>query len=308
MKNYFCIVLFLLSFTLNSGAQDSPNKTLEEPQKEISNEFPFHFSYIMGMTGKGTIVGNNLTDKTYSLLDTPFEALLSKVILIGKLNVDSVFSPISRKFEKRKYYEAYYNGKQFYVDVKDVDLNAENASYLDSLRCTSPEIQDRFNKETKKLALSIDLIQINRILDYFKKHKPHGLSIIRSSVYDESEYTEGTGFSVDFLNPTKKTIKYITVNFVGYNAVDDKVISKGKYVQSVKCVGPIGAEEPASYSFKYVWFTDLVEYSKITSITVQYMDGTTKVISNPKLIQWESRDREYYFESYPDLMNIQEDK
>jgi len=85
---------------------------------------------------------------------------------------------------------------------------------------------------------------------------------------------------------SKFTIKYLWFTFVGYNAVDDKIIDRkrGSSNITVKAIGPIKPDESGSYDYTYVWFTDLVETAVISNIKVQYMDGTFKTISNPKEI------------------------
>jgi hypothetical protein len=45
-------------------------------------------------------------------------------------------------------------------------------------------------------------------------------------------------------------------------------------------VGPIEPEASGSYDFDYVWHSDLVEEAKITSIKIQYMDGSVKTITS----------------------------
>lgn len=179
------------------------------------------------MTGQVAKAGNNLSSDQHKVLEFPYEILSSKVILIGKLNVDSIYNAALEKFIRKTYYDAYYNGKQFYISTNDVELNTENIFRLDSLRLATESVQDHFNIEVKKLALALYLRQIDEILNYYEIHKPYGLSIVTWRVYDESEYTDGTGFSIDVINPTKKTIKYITLNLIGYNSVNDRVLSKG---------------------------------------------------------------------------------
>lgn len=109
-----------------------------------------------------------------------------------------------------------------------------------------------------------------------------GLGILEYSAFDVSEYTEGTGFRISVFNPTKKVIKYISISFSGYNSVNDKVINRMRtsYINSVRCVGPIKQYDDAEYEWDYIWFNDLVETIKLTSINVQYMDGSSKLITN----------------------------
>ncbi|MDZ4185408.1 MAG: hypothetical protein U1D97_10575, partial [Desulfuromonadales bacterium] len=107
--------------------------------------------------------------------------------------------------------------------------------------------------------------------------------IEKSNIYDQSEYTDGTGFNITYYNPTKKTIKYITTNVIGYNAVEDPIKDvSGKIKIKIKGVGPIKPNESAKYSYDYLWLTDLVEDSDIISIHIQYMDGSSKTVKSIK--------------------------
>lgn len=111
-----------------------------------------------------------------------------------------------------------------------------------------------------------------------------GIAVMDYTAFDNSEYTDGTGFRIKFFNPTKKTIKYINISFVGINAVNDKVLNKygGSYINNVRCVGPIKQYDEAEFEWDYVWFTDIVETVKLVSIKVQYMDGSIRTITDFK--------------------------
>lgn len=145
--------------------------------------------------------------------------------------------------------------------------------------------------KTKEIADWRALNVLTEILSYEK----HGLAIVDWNVFDESEYTNGTGIKFNIFNPTSKTIKYITINFVGYNAVDDPVSNYGTYTLTRKGVGPIPQKESAEYEFEYVWHTDLVQYAKIKSIIVQYTDGTSKTITNAEQIEMPSYIKKYFY-------------
>lgn len=111
-----------------------------------------------------------------------------------------------------------------------------------------------------------------------------GLAIMDYTAFDNSEYTDGTGFRIKLFNPNKKTIKYVNISFVGINAVNDKVLNKygGSYINNVRCVGPIKQYDEAEFEWDYVWFTDIVETVKLVSIKVQYMDGSIRTITDFK--------------------------
>ncbi len=105
-----------------------------------------------------------------------------------------------------------------------------------------------------------------------------GIAIIDYQAFDVSDVTEGTGFEIRLFNPTKKTIKYVSISFYGINPVGDKVQVefKNTYINKVKCVGPIKPFEGAEYNFEYQWFNDLVQSVKLVSLNIQYMDGSIR--------------------------------
>jgi hypothetical protein len=131
---------------------------------------------------------------------------------------------------------------------------------------------------------SLEAIRQKKLGEYAKKCELKGLGVFECVAVDASEYTEGTGVDMTFYNPTKKVVKYVHATVVGMNPVDDPVIEGGKTSHTLKCIGPIEPGESGSYSFEYVWFTDIVERVKLTSIKVQYMDGTEKIIAKPSEI------------------------
>jgi len=131
---------------------------------------------------------------------------------------------------------------------------------------------------------SLEAIRQKKLGEYAKKCELKGIGVFDCNAVDASEYTDGTGMEMTFYNPTKKVIKYVHATVVGYNAVNDPVVEGGKTSHTLKCIGPIDPGDTGTYNFEYVWFTDIVQTSKLTSIKVQYMDGTEKIISKPSEI------------------------
>jgi hypothetical protein len=184
-------------------------------------------------------------------------------------------------------YEVYYNGK-YYLAIKSgiiVDTNQVN-----QLKSMSKDTLEAHRKECINqwsliilTKLNDELNQKKRALEFVNSTKVKGLMIVKNRIYDESEYTSGTSLEVEFYNPTKKVVKYITISYAGYNAVDDIVTDpiRRKSILSQRFIGPIKPEENATYEIKYAWMTDIVQSFKITSIKVEYMDGTIKIINKP---------------------------
>ncbi len=270
---------------LESDREYEIDRTL--PPVDVEYKFPFDFRFIFGKTN-ACYVYQKVTKSTSSYYSSSYyKDFISsnKVILIAD----------KKHLHGKDYYIGIYENKGFYIPTSEIELSSENKAKLDTLLSCSDEIRDNYFKFSKRLGHAMYLKKIGTALDELKGFDKYGLSIISWGVYDQSEYTDGTGFRIKFYNPTKKTIKYITINLVGYNAVDDAVSSRGKYTLSPKCVGPIEPDNAGSYDFEYLWFTDLVEYAKIKSIVVQYTNGTSKTIPNISTIEWSEELYNAYF-------------
>ncbi len=142
-------------------------------------------------------------------------------------------------------------------------------------------IADSLVRQRMHFQDSLETIRQKKFEEYIKKCALKGIGVFSFGAVDASEYTEGSGVEMTFYNPTKKIVKYVHATVVGYNAVNDPVVESGKTSHTLKCIGPINPGEDGTYNFEYVWFTDIVETAKLTSIKVQYMDGTEKIISKP---------------------------
>lgn len=175
------------------------------------------------------------------------------------------------------YYKAAMYGKAFYIECSNV--NIENPKSLSFLLSQSQNVRDEFFEFAKGFSYVTYVNALNEANRLMK----NGLVVIDARPYDESEYTDGTGMNITIFNSSNKTIKYITFNFIGYNAVGDPVISRGKKLQTFKGIGPIEPDEEVTYNDEYVWFTDIVQSAKLKSIVVQYMNGSTKTFTGNAL-------------------------
>lgn len=194
--------------------------------------------------------------------------------------------------KKADYLEVMYKGEEYYVSPESVKF-AEDIDYISLLKKMDSEQYERFKKHAKYLGEIYHDGKITEIHDFLKSCKPKGLSVLNFSIFDESEYTDGTSAKVEVWNPTSKIIKYIWFNLVGYNSVDDVVYKSGKPTVTVRAIGPIEPQSSSAYTFNYVWFTDLVQRAKISSITVKFMDGTINTIKNEKAIELSKEQYKY---------------
>lgn len=190
------------------------------------------------------------------------------------------------------YLEVLYNAESYLVGADKVHLTPNGKERLGEL--TDEVIASNLEewKSTSKVAYGMDLKRAVGALDRTSKD---GVAILKSSIFDVSEHTEGTGFRIAYFNSGRKTIKYVTVSLIGYNAVNDPVrgfMSRTPNV-TLRGVGPIEPKETASYKKDYMWSTDLVESFKITQVKLEFMDGTSKVLSDVKRLQISPRDFDF---------------
>ena len=186
--------------------------------------------------------------------------------------------PTNVKFE---FVQVAYGGDIYYMNKLSAGITDNDMQKVNTLTESEKE-QLKKDALTKSMMLKLDGVE--KVLNDVKRTSVFGISLMKSSVYDESEVTEGTGIEMQYLNSTKKRIKYVTAVVVGYNGVDDPVKASftRKYEVVLKGVGPIEPDETATYKKEYAWHTDVVEYIKIKSIKVDYMDGTSKTITKPE--------------------------
>lgn len=245
-------------------------------------EMPFQFTFILGIVSEYSAKISQEIDPTEKYSDGlqgyKYIPINSIVLIADKFSI-----------RDNCYYKALFNGKAFFINAKNVKLTEEMESNLDSLSLCNKAQNEYFFHHSLYLSKKDYLETINELYTEISSYQKYGVAIKDWKVYDESEYTDGTSVSFNFYNPTSKTIKYITIKFIGYNAVDDPVSRGGSYTLTRKCIGPIDPEESASYVFEYVWFTDIVQYAKIKSIKVQYTDGTSKIITNANQITFSSK-------------------
>lgn len=141
----------------------------------------------------------------------------------------------------------------------------------------SEENRNRFQEYAqytgREIQKNIEIEKLEKEIDSYKKY---GIGIINAHA---TENYSMTGAKFKIINLSKKTIKYITFNFYGKNAVEDKVLYRnGVYNTTRKGIGPIESYETAAWEFDTVWLTSTVEYLTLNSITIQYMDNTIKTL------------------------------
>lgn len=163
-------------------------------------------------------------------------------------------------------------GKAFWVNKKDVPLSQDSIHNLLHNKCVAYSKCLVNIGKSNSLSNVIDLCE--RHLALYRKYP----IIIHSEIYDEDEDLETASFSITIDNDLKKTVKYAYVTIRGYNAVNDPV----GHSQTVTCIGPIKFRDAASYEFKNIWWTDIIEKVKIIGLKLKFMDNTYRIIPHPE--------------------------
>lgn len=186
-----------------------------------------------------------------------------------------------------KLYFKIFNGERsYYVQTSDVEMTDKSKTtdeamvYFSQLDLVekwkyNKYFQNLIEKRSEQNALDEKIGRLERSLAYIDSFDKYGIGITDAVPYDDYGLT---GARFRFYNASKKTIKYITFNFYGRNAVKDKVSSYGQVAFSRKGIGPIEPDSFASYEFDSVWITDIVQTLTLTSVNILYMNGTSKNI------------------------------
>jgi hypothetical protein len=156
----------------------------------------------------------------------------------------------------------------------------------------TPEQRDASLSRWADLSKLMTLRQKSSAVKALEATKSSGIALLKTRIFDVSEHTGGTGFSVELYNSGTKTIKYVSFSVVGLNAVKDVVRDpiRRNAAASFRGVGPIEPGGVASYSKDYFWMTDLVESFRIAEIKLEFMDGTSRVLKDTAKLRIDPKD------------------
>lgn len=194
------------------------------------------------------------------------------------------------------YYRVCECDKVFWVKDKDIEFkDSLDYAYVKQYWHTFTQEQKKcyFNYIKYFVCYELHLQDQKEWFESMNKYKSIGILLEKCKLYGD-EYS--TGIEVEVTNMSNKTIKYIVFNIIGLNSVKDKVKYKGTYIQETRGIGPISPLETAYYDFEHLWWTNVVEYFDISSINIEYTDGTKKQITD-----WKSARKSL-------LLEYQEDK
>lgn len=182
----------------------------------------------------------------------------------------------NRYSSHKKIVEVYYDGKPRYLEYE----NKDDIFLVGEKQKTVLQVQDFFKNISKadkdslskfsKIFSEVSMQKMkNDYLESFLSDTKYTVGII--DAYPVEQYSF-TGAKFKIVNYSKKTIKYITFNFYGKNAVKDKVGG----TLSRKGIGPVEQFAEGEWNFESVWLTDIIDTLKLVSVNIIYMDGSSK--------------------------------
>lgn len=134
-----------------------------------------------------------------------------------------------------------------------------------------------------------DIYYINDLKDKIEKRKAQaraakirtqGVALISARITSDGKGAKGVEFKA--LNASNKTAKYIIMEVVGYNSVDDPIWSNG-YLKRCRGIGPIEPGDTGTWDFNDIWERgDLLSSFEIKSLTIQFTDGSSKKVKLPE--------------------------
>lgn len=212
----------------------------------------------------------------------------------GINNTDYFFIEDIKECENSKYFKIFNGQLSFYVPANklnftDENQNIDNATeFYKGKNDNEKEIYYNFifkkvvglnqalETERKIDSIKLKIKNDSLIQNKFFSYEKYGIAILKA--YPTENYSM-TGAKFKILNFSKKTIKYITFNFYGKNAVKDKVLGGNKsYIISRKGIGPVEYLNTAEWNYDTVWLTDIVQTLELVSVKIEYMDKTFKTI------------------------------
>lgn len=149
-------------------------------------------------------------------------------------------------------------------------------------------IQQKTNLITEQQKREEEIRKENERKARAAKYKAQGVALLDSYFTNNGKGAKGVKYNA--LNTSNKTAKYIIIEVVGYNAVDDPVWSNG-YIKRCRGIGPIGPGESGSWNFDDLWERgEIVDSYEIKNLIIQFNDGTSKRVNLPQELPSDWRD------------------
>ena len=187
----------------------------------------------------------------------------------------------------------YYSEKFYYQNQESINKKIESIkkripsveerieiAITENLNRIEKRVDDQ-NQENKRVQNRIDSInkEIDKSLQAFREKN----LVLWEWSWSYPEYSSFVDVDITIINPYKKKIKYIWFSFKAFNPVDGPVRDgfNGAVIKTVKGVGPIEYSKTGTYEFENVFYSKVIEKMRVSSIKIQFFDGTIKTITNP---------------------------
>lgn len=116
--------------------------------------------------------------------------------------------------------------------------------------------------------------------------KVHETIQLQEIAVDRINSANGVDVKIAWRNCSSKVIKYITFEVNPYNAVGDRVRCEITNSDSrrLQITGPIEkGYAPEYYYWEAVWYNNTIKTLKLSTIEIEYMDGSKTILSGNKL-------------------------
>lgn len=259
---------------------------------------------VFSQAEKDTIIAAtnlSLLDKSLVYTDYSSQTCFTKGDYIQGINekdilyISDIYKCKSTYREDEYFLKVHFADKVGYVDAKPDKIllfdheNVSVSEFYEKFQKLSDSQKNIMQSYSPKLAFHTSEDKKSELFSYLRTFEKYGIAIINAN---PTEGYSTTGAEFKILNVSKKTIKYITFTYYGQNPVRDKVGTN----RTSRGIGPVESFAKGSWKFDMVWLTDIVEYLKMVSIQIQYMDGKIKTIPFTQSL-WIDEDKLYELES-----------
>lgn len=228
---------------------------------------------------KDFVIDNSLIDSANNELSDQYRNLKKEIERVKQLShaIDSLNAVIS---DNDKFYSGLRRNLNHSIDsVK----KAVGAPFDERIQAAEQHVIDSLNAVDQKWFKSLPISSQNAI---------KAIDLKRYWLSDNNS-VGGHDAYIEYVNLSNKTIKYF--HWVGRakNAVDDYVNSTIGNESSFKCkeTGPIRAGATGGGTWENVIYNWSAEYLVITSITIEYLDGTKLSINSKGIADIEEAKR-----------------
>lgn len=201
---------------------------------------------------------------------------------------------LKNAYERKSEKDILYFADKLHTDFNGSKEDAEAQKYVAEINKAKEEEQARkkAEEEAKKKAEAEAKKRAEEEAKRAKKERLRNIIRVTSVKPYNMDYLGGTDLIVNFVNKSDKVIKYITFYCQPFNAVGDAVSCEIQYKSAAslehlsegafEATGPYAKGEGisgTSRGWSKAWYNSSIKSVKLNKINIEYMDGSTEVIS-----------------------------